>query len=172
MKALLFALFLFTSFTAAAMICGQDDRIPHFDMRIGRMKLSFADSGCTATMISKNCAITAGHCLNHMKTLEFDVPLSVRGKTQFADPQNIYEIDQSSIVYQEVRPSTDWAVFKVKRNMLTKLSAGEANGYFPVNFNTPEVGEELMISGYGRDDRGDKSRNCTLQTDHGKLTAI
>ena len=172
MKALLFALFLFTSFTAAAMICGQDDRIPHFDMRIGRMKLSFADSGCTATMISKNCAITAGHCLKHMKTLEFDVPLSVRGRTQFADPQNIYEIDQSSIVYQEVRPSTDWAVFKVKRNMLTKLSAGEANGYFPVNFNTPEVGEELMISGYGRDDRGDKSRNYTLQTDHGKLTAI
>ncbi len=171
MKWFLLSLILFSSFPSFAMICGEDDRVPHFDMRIGRMKLSFVDSGCTATMISKNCAITAGHCLKHMKTLEFDVPLSTRGKTQFAEPQNIYEIDQKSIVWQEKRPSTDWAVFKVKKNMFTKLSAGEANGYFPVNFETPEVGEELMFSGYGRDERGNKERNYTLQTDHGKLTA-
>lgn len=168
-------IFLFSllfSFNSYAMICGEDDRVPAHDMRIGRMKLNHLDSGCTATMISKNCAISAGHCLKYMKTLEFNVPLSIRGRAQFAGPQDIYRIDQDSIVYQDIPPSTDWAVFKVKKNMMTKLSAGEANGFFPVNFDTPEVGTDLMISGYGRDSRGDGSRNYTLQTDSGKLVAI
>ena len=154
------------------MICGEDDRIPAYDSRIGRMKLSHLDSGCTATMISKNCALSAGHCLNHMKMIEFNVPLSVRGKPQFAAHQDIYQIDQNSIVFREKRPSTDWAVFKVKKNMMTGLSAGEAYGYFPLNFLSPEVGEELRISGYGRDSRGDGSHNYTLQTDSGKLSAV
>ncbi len=164
-------LILLCSAQAMAMICGEDDRIPAYDSRIGRMKLSHLDSACTATMISKNCAITAGHCLKHMKTLEFNVPLSVRGKAQFADMKDIYQIDQASIVYRNTPPSTDWAVFKVKKNMYTKLSAGEANGYFKVNFELPKVGEELMFSGYGTDLRGDGSHNYTLQTDHGKLEA-
>src|SRR5690606_31085239 len=94
------------------------------------------------------------------------------GKAQFAAPQDVYQIDQSSIAYKDVPPSTDWAVFKVKKNMMTGLSAGEANGFFPVSFETPEVGIELMISGYGRDYRGDGSHNYTLQTDKGKLVAV
>ena len=154
------------------MICGEDDRIPAYDSRIGRMKLAHFDSACTATMISKNCALSAGHCLKHMKTLEFNVPLSVRGKAQFAAPQDIYLIDQDSIVYRDIPPSTDWAVFKVKKNMMTKLSAGEANSFFPVNFSSPEIGTDLMISGYGKDTRSDGSHNYTLQTDSGKLVAV
>jgi V8-like Glu-specific endopeptidase len=173
MKFLILALTSFLiSVDAFSMICGEDDRVPAFDSRIGRIKLNHLDSGCTATMISKNCALSAGHCLNHMKTLEFNVPLSIRGRPQFAAPQDVYVIDQSSIVYKEKRPSTDWAVFKIKKNMMTGLSAGEAYGYFPVNFQSPQVGEELMISGYGRDSRGDGSYNFTLQTDHGKLVAV
>ena len=151
------------------MICGTDDRIPAFEPRIGRMKLNHLDSGCTATMISKNCAISAGHCLNHMVTLEFNVPLSIRNRTQFSEARDIYQIDQSSIVYKNVPPSTDWAVFKVKKNSYTKLSAGEAYGFYPVSFEAPEVGEDLSITGYGRDVRGDGSHNYTLQTDHGRL---
>lgn len=168
----LFAILFLCSFHSFGMICGEDDRIPAYDSRIGRMKLSFVDSGCTATMISKNCALSAGHCLKHMKTLEFNVPLSIRGKTQYAAPQDVYQIDQDSIVYKDIPPSTDWAVFKVKKNMMTKLSAGEANGFFPVSFEAPEVGIELMISGYGRDSRGDGAHNYTLQTDRGKLVSV
>lgn len=59
----------------------------------------------------------------------------------------------------------------MKKNSYTRLSAGEAYGYFGVNFNLPQVDEELRISGYGKDERGDGSHNFVLQTDHGKLTA-
>lgn len=173
MKLLSVTLLLLTfSVHSLAMICGEDDRQLYADSRIGRMKLFMNDNGCTVTMISKNCALTAGHCLKHMKTVEFNVPLSVRGKAQFAGPQDVYSVDPNSIVYMEVRPSNDWAVIKLKKNMYTRLSAGEAYGYFPVNFNAPQVGEEVRISGYGRDDRPDGSRNFVLQSDYGKITAM
>src|SRR5690606_20743160 len=81
---------------------------------------------------------------------------------------DIFEIDQASIVFNE-KSSDDWAVFKIKKNKLSKKLPGEVYGYYPVNFTEPRAGEEIVISGYGRDLRGEGDFNFTLQTHQGPL---
>ena len=58
------ALLLTTGVNAAEKsICGTDDRVPSSLPKIGRLLGKMSDpGGCTVTMISKTCAISAGHC--------------------------------------------------------------------------------------------------------------
>lgn len=150
-------------------ICGNDDRISHQDPRIGRIQAVAGSSDvCTATMIGPTCAISAGHCVKHLKTVEFNVPASVGGLTQRAAPQNIYPVDMASIAYAN-ESSDDWAVFQIKKNTKTQKTAGQIAGYYRVKFDEPQVGQDITISGFGLDDRFGGERNFTLQTDHSDL---
>lgn len=159
-------------FASNLTVCAEDKRTPTQDMRIGRLKMSDYESACTVTMISKDCAVSAGHCLKYMKNVEFKVPRSRGVVLVTASAQNTYEIDYSSIVSRNGDLGNDWAVMKIKANNLTKKFPGEVGGFYPVNFSTPKVGEKISIAGYGRDDRRELNSNGVLQVDQGEIDNI
>lgn len=158
-------------FAGQKSICGEtDDRVVSFEAKIGRLFADETHKGCTVTMISDSCAITAGHCLPVLKYAEFNTPLSIDGEAQASDPRDIYSIDESSIVYQNEGPGKDWAVLKIKANNITGKLPGAVQGYYDVDFSKPKRGDNLRITGYGRDNN-DPDRNFAQQTNTGKLVS-
>ena len=172
-KMAMMALISVQVFAMNKSICGMnDDRIPSDVAPIGRLLDSRTGSGgCTLTMISKGCAISAGHCKSVLKVAEFNTPMSRGGNIQHPDSKDVYDIDQSTIKYANNGPGDDWAVFKVKVNDITGQYAGEAQGYYPVLFTSPRVGTELRITGYGLD-RSEPTKNLSQQTNTGSLASI
>ncbi len=154
-------------------ICGEkDDRIPSDEKPIGRASMLLASSGCTATMINKNCAVSAGHCLEHLSQVAFNVPVSQNGIPREADLEDIYYIDKSFIKYSDNGEGNDWVVFKLKPNKLTKLYPGDVQGSYGVNLDKKiQKGLRVRVTGYGSD-RPDKERHYTQQTHEGKIKKI
>ncbi len=154
-------------------ICGStDDRIPSSISEVGRLSDSrTGNGGCTVTMISNNCGITAGHCLPVIKFAEFNTLPSRGGNVQRSAPEDIYEVDRSTLKYKNNGPGKDWAVFKLKKNEITGKSAGEAQGIIPVSFEVPRVKTALTITGYGID-RSQPTRNLAQQTHDGALEKV
>ncbi len=152
-------------------ICGSnDDRVLSFEPRVGRLSTMNDNKGCTATLISNSCAVTAGHCQSVLVKAEFNTPESINGIPQASEMEDIYLIDRSSIEAQNAGPGRDWAVFKFKRNEITNKLPGEVQGYYNVSFKTPRRGQEIRITGYGVD-RTDMTGNFAQQTHTGKLTS-
>ena len=174
MKKSLFMLILLSGNILASTesICDLDGRVPHSDLRIGRLKLSQYESACTVTMISPSCAISAGHCMGYMKTVEFDVPQSKFGQLSSATPQNTYEVDPASIEGMNFEIGNDWAVMKIKPNKITGKYPGDVGGFYSISTDDVRAGEEISIAGYGRDNRGTKSGNGTLQIDRGTIQEV
>jgi V8-like Glu-specific endopeptidase len=167
-------LLLFTSigFSQTTHICGVDDRVATQDPKIGRIRFPGVRGAiCTATMIGKSCAISAGHCIRHMRLLEFNVPSSIAGEPQPSDPADTYVIDQASIRGYDIKERGDWAVFRVAPNARTKLLPGEISGFYKLNFAEPSVGEEITITGYGLDARDDRS-TLTQQMHYGPIQSL
>jgi len=155
-------------FASQKSICGsQDNRALSFDSKIGRLFADETHKGCTVTMISDTCALTAGHCAPVLKFAEFNTPISVDGQAQASDPRDIYPIDESSIVLEHAGPGKDWAVLKIQENEITGKLPGAVQGYYDINYRKPRRGIELRITGYGRDKEAD--RNFAQQTHRGKL---
>jgi V8-like Glu-specific endopeptidase len=174
MKTLLLCLiFPLSALASNPSVCEQDNRVKYEDSRIGRLRMSKFESACTVTLISKDCAVSAGHCMPFMKsTVEFNVPASEGGVLTLATRENTYEIDQDSVVGKDVDTGNDWAVLKIKANSITKKFPGEVGGFFPVSFQMPQIGDVLRISGYGRDDRRELNSNGALQSDTGPIHNI
>lgn len=167
---------LFLSFTASTAysqsgICSATDTRKSFqDLRIGRMGQK---SHCTATLISKNCAITAGHCAGIFSFVEFNTPPeTINGVLQHSAPIDQYEGDITQSDHYEGTIGRDWAVFKIKENIISHRFPGEVYGYFDVGQLPPTIGDDVQLSGYGIDARDSKLHNFTLQTAAGKLMDI
>lgn len=157
------------SFAGVQTICGEeDDRVLSFDTKIGRLFEGEKHAGCTVTMISESCGISAGHCEPVLVNAEFNTPISIDGEPQASRPQDTYQIDKETIISVNNGPGDDWAVMNFKPNSLTGKLPGEAQGFYTVSFETPEKGSELMITGYGRDSN-DPDKNFAQQTHSGKL---
>ena len=71
---------------------------------------------CTVTMISNNCALSAGHCLHVLNKVIF------RGG-------DTYNVEKGSIRAISSKIGNNWAVFRLDSNGKTGLSAGEQNGF-------------------------------------------
>lgn len=174
-KTILIILIFSTSFTSLAnhkSICGSnDDRILSFEARVGRLSTLEKNSGCTATLISDSCAITAGHCKPVLIKAEFNTPESVDAIPQPAAKEDVYLIDQESIVLQHEGIGKDWAVFKFKKNKYTDKYPGEVQGYYDVYFGKVKRGNKIRITGYGID-RNDATGNFAQQTHTGELTSV
>ncbi len=153
-------------------ICGVDDRVFSYDTKIGRAQDTLdARGGCTITMIGKTCAISAGHCHSVLKFVEFNPKHpDAQGQGGHADPADIYEVDQSSLVYK-YSYSEDWSVFRLKPHATTGKLAGEVYGTYPVSFEKPKNGSIVRITGYGID-RVHPERYCTQQTHSGPITKL
>jgi V8-like Glu-specific endopeptidase len=176
-------------------IIGKDDRVPSNDPRVGRiMPLGF-----TGWLISSGCVLTAGHCASNpqhreeMQWLEFNVPLSEpNGATNSSAPEDRYQIDPNSIVFQYVPLpqnerynldylGNDWAVFRIYSNKVHGKSAFERQGdFFRITDSWDFLGLNpvVKITGYGADGpppyygSGNSLRNKwnqTQQTDTGVI---
>ena len=123
-------------------VCGRDQRVPSDDKKVGRVIERMSDAyGCSATLINKNCLVTAGHCLSTLKYVEFNTP-SVAG--QNSEAEDVYQVDQRSI-----KTGNDWAVFKLHKNVITGEYAGDVQGFYNVSFNSPGRNARLRVTGYG-----------------------
>ncbi len=174
MKIMSIILFLsLPTFASNKTICGpSDDRVPSSALEIGRLLDSREGTGgCTVTMISDNCGISAGHCKPVLHIAEFNTPESRNGSIQHSKAEDVYEIEQNSIVYRNNGPGDDWAVFKLKKNDITGKSAGIAQGTIEVSFEVPTVRTALTITGYGLD-RSEPTRNLAQQTHDGRLESV
>lgn len=159
----------------AKSLCSErDQRRPYQDLRMGRLSDGFSAS-CTVTMISKSCAITAGHCVYYMydkALVEFDVPLSDGKNIRPSAPQNRYRIDESSIVAVDKGYGRDWAILRLLPNEETKLLPGEVAGFYPVSFETPPAGTQVLVAGYGKVYDTSSDLYGTLQFHEGKILNI
>lgn len=153
-------------------ICGNnDDRRLSFEPRVGRLSTLNDNKGCTATLISDSCAITAGHCKTVMIRAEFNTPASIGGVPQPSAKEDVYLIDQDSIEMQDAGPGKDWAVFKFKPNKYTNKLPGQVQGYYDVRFKRVTKGKKIRITGYGVE-RGDATGNFAQQTHTGNLKTV
>ncbi len=150
-------------------ICGVDDRVPSSLPSIGRLLGQRTDGGgCTVTMISKTCGISAGHCSGTFGFAEFNTPPSIGGSIQHPAEEDIYPIDKAATEYTYTGLGDDWAVVRVKANPVTGLFAGDVQGSYDVEFNKPNSGTVVRITGYGLD-RSDPDRNLAQQTHTGEV---
>ncbi|MFG1492630.1 trypsin-like serine peptidase [Halobacteriovorax sp. GFR7] len=139
-------------FALEKSICGIDDRIPSQDPKVGRALYSeTATDGCTVTMISKNCAISVGHCHKYFKLIEFNTPASDEEGLNYSAKEDVYKVNESSVVYSNAGPGNDWAVMKLLPNTHTKESAGDAQGFYELDYTVPESKALISITGHGYD---------------------
>lgn len=151
-------------------ICGVDDRVPSSLPSVGRLlETRTSGGGCTVTMISKTCAISAGHCASTFGVAEFNTPPSRNGRIQNPGPEDIYPVDKANSVWEYTGLGNDWAVLRIKANLITGLYAGDVQGFYEVDFNNPRSGTVVRITGYGLD-RSDPERNLAQQTHTGEIT--
>jgi len=175
-KGLFFTLITFNITTAALAstksICGEsDDRVLSFDPKIGRLSVEEGNRGCTVTMISDRCGITAGHCEKVLVKAEFNTPISVNNQPMPSAKKDTYYIDVTSIVMENDGPGKDWALVKFLPNKITKKYPGQVQGYYDVTFAAVRANTTVAITGYGKDD-GDLTRNFAQQIHEGKIIAI
>lgn len=126
--------------TQSQSICGQDDRQPAFDDRVGVGIVGSLDPNnstgfCTITLIDDACALTAGHCLHVLERATF-----------FSDSENfhsnashVYEVDKSSIRALQTRIGNDWAVLRLKPNSSTGLLPGKVHGFVEPQLSPAEL---------------------------------
>jgi len=131
-------------------LCGAlDDRVLWNDQKIARVhKELLGKHGCTATLFSDRCLISASHCEIFFKVLEFNVPLSnPDGSINHAKPEDTFLVDPDSIILGS-GGTNDWAVMKAQPNS-TGHYPGEIYGYYLISFNV-EVNASISIAGYGQ----------------------
>ena len=156
-------------------ICGpSDDRVfVASNTKVARIADKGENAGCTATMISRTCAITAGHCKRIMYKGEFNPPKSINRAPQPASKENTYLIDQDSIKYEydgwSDKTGKDWAVFRFKKNESTGKYPGENGNFYEVDFDEPAtVSDEVTIYGFGID-KNDNDLHAALQVNSNEV---
>jgi V8-like Glu-specific endopeptidase len=153
-------------FASSKAICGDhDDRIVSFDPKIGKViKTIDSEIGCTATLIGKSCAITAGHCAHLLRFMEFNVQgRNANGEYPSKNLDDIYEIDQNSIKYKNI-DIHDWAVFKLLPNKQTGFFPGDVQGFYQLSTDKPKRRQKIFITGYGLASYSSQER--TIQRTH------
>jgi V8-like Glu-specific endopeptidase len=156
LKVLLCFFIFFPSLATAKSICGDDSRVLAHNDRIGKIQTHANSSKvCTATLIGKNCALTAGHCTHLLKRVYFDT--------------EVYEVDEQSIIASERDINRDWAVFNFRPHPLLKDYPGERRGFYQVEFSRPIIGAEISIAGFGEDRRWGGKHNYHLQMAYGSI---
>ena len=160
------------TYDSSKNICGPvDNRQLHFDSRIGRISSNESPYKCTLTLISKNCAISAGHCVPLLKYVEFNVPLTLNGIPQVSLPEDIYYPDPSFLMFKNRSTSGDWAVFKLTKNLVSKAFPGDRYGFYNVNFKKPTLNDSIYFAGYGSD-QTDGTRHFSLKKVEGKILSF
>ncbi len=150
-------------------ICGSgDNRVRSFDPRVGRLS-----SGCTAFLVGRELALTAGHCATpRHQLIEFAVPLS----TASGQPIHSHPDDQYPVLVLAADNSgvgADWAVLRTLPNSNTGRIPAMANHqrWFQPGIVPGGPGGALMrVTGFGQS--SSPRLNLAQQTHPGPLTAV
>lgn len=177
-KFVLLTLFLgsLTSVASAARdaksICGaEDEREPSNVAPIARLVQAPGNFGCTGTLVSPNCMISAGHCGSFFRFAEFNVPHSTAsGAPTASADEDRYPVEQV-IARANSGDGNDWAVMRLGPNSITGELPGNRQGFVEVSFDPPQENALLRITGYGKD-RRHPTRTATQQTATGLLSAV
>ena len=165
----IFSLFFVSGYLYAQQksICGFDDRDFSNIAAVGRVEKDLSKiGGCTATLIGKSCAITAGACVPILNFVEFNPALpGINGVESRSLPEDIYTVDRNSIVHQ-FKINKDWAVFKLEPNTVTGKLPGEVYSPLKLAKKKPLWGAAIYLPSYGYDV---ENRRYTQQTSHGKI---
>ncbi len=169
----------FTVQASNKTICGiSDDRVyVKSNTKVLRVSPKNKNLGCTATMISKSCAITAGHCKASLYKGEIDPPKSTRrGSQRSTTKDKIFMVDQDSIKYLYDGWSDlngkDWAVFKFQKNNKTGKYPGENGNFYEVDLENPvQEGDDITIYGFGID-RDTRILNGVLQVNSSYIDGL
>ncbi|MEE3077944.1 MAG: trypsin-like serine protease [Bdellovibrionota bacterium] len=171
MKKLLLCVLVVSSMSHASekSICGDKDDRSFSNIRpVGRaIGILMGRGFCTLTMISKTCAISAGHCYEALEFVDFNSPASIDGVPQFSGEQDFYEVDRLSIKHNYTGIGDDWAVVRIKKNAKTGLYPGEVQGHMEISYDGYKSGDIIRVSGYGSSE--DRSANLAQQTDIGSI---
>lgn len=169
-----------TLLSAATTFCFEEDqRVLAYENEVGRILPSKtgrvgrrrSPSVCTTTLISDRCAITAGHCVKHLKYVQFNVPLSNPNRTiNHPVPADTYLVDNSSIIYSSEGAGDDWAVFRLLPNVTSGKFAGAVQGYLDISLDDNKV-KKIRITGFGLD-YSPGEFNYSQQTDVGDVLKI
>ncbi len=133
MKVLFLVLGIISSQSVMADICGKvDDRAPSNDLRVARLVQGGQTKGCTATLVSNNCIVTMGTCVEK-DFAEFNVPASIAGVPQSSKAEDTYRVDPSFLKLESDGIGSQWGVMKLSPNIITGKSAGEVQGFFKIS---------------------------------------
>jgi V8-like Glu-specific endopeptidase len=163
------------SFGLNKSVCfNRDYRFLSNDARVGRVQKPDGKSGCTATMIGRVCAISAGHCHRKYEDLHFNVPLSSKeGKINLSSSEDIYPVIKDSIVFSEEQKGNDYGVFRLRANSITGIYPGDAQGYYSIRKYSVAPGTYIRVIGYGADrDEGHQERNYAQQTSYSRINEV
>jgi V8-like Glu-specific endopeptidase len=143
-------------------ICGLiDDRTPSSEPRAGKLvKKTSKTSGCSGSLIGKNCMISAGHCTAHTYFAQFN-----QKANGTALPEDTYTVNRKTMVYADAGSGSDYSVFKLNPNPITGKSAGVAQGFYKVRYTPVSVSEAISVTGYGKD--SEDLKTFTQQTHDG-----
>ncbi len=152
-------------------ICGTtDDRVASEIPPIARMMGTLSDpGGCTGTLISENCMVSAGHCAGVLNIAQFNVPTSNDdGRINHPKAEDQYALEK---LYdsQDQGEGEDWSVYRLKPNPLTGKTAGSVQGAFTIRTGPTRPGDRIRISGYGVDTG---NSNASQQTNTATVKAI
>jgi V8-like Glu-specific endopeptidase len=133
-------------------IIGEDTRALSFDKSVGRLRMnnSGVHTHCTATLIGKSCAITAGHCNPVFQRIGFDIPVKSNTLTR-ASKENTYKVSYPDRTYVNDGVGNDWAVIRLERNEVSGRYPGELRPIKRIADTLPAIGDEISITGYGLD---------------------
>ncbi len=158
-------------FDTRSLCVSEDRRAPSQNLYVARANRTLHDvgGGCTATLIGQGCAVSAGHCIDYLHFLEFNVPSSTeKGHVRHSGEKDVYPVDRESLVYKDGQIGDDWAVFRVLPNVAFGHRAEDSQGgHYLVNFSPLPLGSKLLITGYGSD--GELLRTFTQQSHTGIL---
>jgi V8-like Glu-specific endopeptidase len=150
-------------------ICSEtDSRVQLTTSPIARLSKQDGNRGCTATLVGKSCAITAGHCVKNLYRGEFNVPNSINGEPVQSQKEDTFFVNPESIEFQDEGRGNDWAVFNFKKNEESGLYPGDVYGFFRIENYEPKNSDFLRISGYGTHYDNDQMTYTLLSaTGHG-----
>ena len=132
-----------------SVVIGEEDRRPSFEPKVGRLREKRRGVlFCSAALISKSCALTAGHCSFVSYIMEFDIP-DGKGKFTYGSPENTFEIDRNLSTFESNGIGSDWAVIKLKSNSITKKLPGEERGYYQISTDEIHTSDQISVIGYG-----------------------
>jgi glutamyl endopeptidase len=141
------------------VVVGEDDRILSFDPKVGRLRqVRKGVMFCSAALISKSCALSAGHCSFVAYLLEFDIP-DGNGKFTYGTPENTFEVDRARSKFVSTGKENDWAVLKIKPNSITKRLPGDHRGFYSIFKETLNPFLKIALVGYG----ASNNKNAFLQ---------